>query len=576
MDRRSFMKVVLGTGAGAAGFRLSGPLFSEALGLPAGPFQYGVASGDPLPDRVVIWSRVTPSPEATPGSGLGAPTPVTWIVASDSALTDVVASGTVTTSPDSDHTVKVDVDGLSPATAYFYGFRVGTDTSPVGRTKTAPAIDADNAGLRFGLVSCSNYAQGYFSAYRHLATRNDLDFVLHVGDYIYEYGNGQYGSFRAVDPPTEILTLEDYRRRHALYRSDPDLAALHARYPFILTIDDHEVTNDAWRDGAENHQPGEGDYPTRRGFAYRAYFEWLPIRDTLPDPIFYRRLQFGSLADVTMLDLRSYRDQQVTTIAEAADPARTMLGADQEAFVVETVLPISPSPRWRLIGNSVQAMQVRYPAGFLADGTGTFRNVDAWDGYVAARTELLSLIAASDGSWDAVFLTGDIHSSWAADLPIDFDAYPTSPSVATEFVCTSVTSDNLNEIVGLPPRSPTSLGFEAAIRARNPHVKLVEFDSHGYSVVDVTAERVQCDWYYISDRQDPNATSSFATAKQTLCGAKAVAATDPAGPVVDAGPPPVIPEVPVAALLPVAAAAALVGGAVVLRRRAEQTVHAPG
>jgi alkaline phosphatase D len=580
MERRTFVKLVLGSSAAAlVGVELAGPGFSAALGLPDGPFQYGVASGDPLPNGFIIWTRVTPSPDATPGSGLGVATPVNWIVATDATLTNVVASGTVVTSPTTDHTVKVDVSGLAPSSAYYYGFVVGSTTSTIGRCKTAPAVDATNQRVRFGFVSCSNYAQGYFVPYRYLASRDDLDFVLHVGDYIYEYGDGGYGSFRPLDPPTEIISLADYRRRFAVYRSDEDLVALHARYPFITTLDDHETTNDAWAAGAQNHSdPAEGDYVTRRNVAYQAYFEWMPIRPSIVTPAetrFYRALRFGTLVDLTLLDLRQYRSKQVTTYSDALLPTQLMLGTDELTWLEAQLTKPSPAS-WQLIGNSVQIMQVRYPVPFgVADGTGTFRNVDAWDGYAAQRALLLQFIADNDTSWDAVFLTGDIHSTWASDLRVNFDA-PATPSVATEFVSTSVTSDNLNEIVGMPPRSATSIGIENGLKAINPHIKLLEFDSHGCSIVDVTPLRVQTDWYYTSDRENPNATITHGFSKQTLFGEKKISTVDPAGPIVDDFEPPAeVPEAPYEVLLPVSAAV-LIGGVIALRQRGERHVDAIG
>lgn len=566
MRRRTFLTAVLGTGAATiAGTALSGSRFTAALGLDEGRFQYGVASGDPLPDGIVIWTRVTPDSSATPGSGLGAPTAVDWVVTSDAELSQVVRSGRVTSSAERDHTIKVDVDGLAPGHEYFYGFRAGPSASPTGRFRTAPAPDTSLGRLRFGHVSCSNYAAGYFAAYRHLAERDDLDFVLHVGDYIYEYGDGGYGELRPLDPPTETVVLEDYRRRFAVYRSDGDLRAVHARHAFVTTLDDHEITNDAWANGAENHDPSEGDYLERRDAALRAYDEWMPIRFPTAGQRFHRRLTFGSLADLTMLDLRQYRSEQVTDYADVSDPGRTMLGAEQQQWLIDEVG--GSTATWRLIGNSVQAMQVRYPAGFLPDGEGTFRNVDAWDGYAPEREQILGLVGANPQIGSVVFLTGDIHSSWAADLRVDFDD-PSTPAVATEFVCTSITSDNLNEILGAPPRSPASIGFENAILAANPHVKLLEFDSHGFCVVDVTAERLQTDWWFISDREDPAATCAWAFSKQTFAGERRIADTDPDGPVVDdVTPDPEIPEVPLNVLLPVTAVAAGAGAIAWTARR---------
>lgn len=530
----------MGAAAVTAGSALTGPAFSSALAVePDGRFQYGVASGDPLPDGVVLWTRVTPSPDATPGSGKGAATSVQWFVREVGGR--VVKRGQVRTSPTSDHTVKVDVRGLAPATTYQYGFLSGGQASPVGTTRTAPATDAANALLRFGMVSCSNYTGGFFSAYRHLAARDDLDFVLHLGDYLYEYGNDgdRYGPASLVgvrdhDPATEMVTLEDYRRRHALYKADPDLALLHQRYAFVTTWDDHEVANDTWREGAQNHQPEtEGEYVPRRNRAYQVYDEWMPVRlpeaRTAEETRIYRRLRFGALADLTMLDLRQYRDEQTGPEDGATidDPDRTMMGAEQQAFFEQGVAAAG-SPAWRLVGNSVQIMQVKapplpaataaalaalqggpQPASLPAGGFALL--VDPWDGYTANRQQVLEVCAA--GAGDPVFLTGDIHSTWAADLPLDPGTYtgspsPVSTSAGIEFVCPSVTSDNLDEITGSPPRT-SSIAVEEAIKDANRHIKEVEFDSHGFSVVDVTAERIQFDTFFISDREDPAATAAF-------------------------------------------------------------------
>jgi alkaline phosphatase D len=443
LDRRTFLKSAAAVATGTA---LTGPAFSTALALePGAVFQYGVASGDPLSDGVVLWTRVTPTPDATPGSGKGPDTQVRWRIR-DAALR-VVRRGTVRTSAASDHTVKVDVSGLAPDTTYTYDFAARGATSPVGRTRTAPSAGAQNDRLRFGMVSCSNYTGGYFSAYRHLAARDDLDFVLHLGDYLYEYGNGadRYGPASLIgkrdhDPETEMISLSDYRRRHALYKADPDLAELHRKNAFVVTWDDHEVTNDTWREGAQNHDDTEGPYLPRRNRSYQAYDEWMPVRlpeaRTPEETRIYRRLRFGTLADLTMLDERQYRDRQTgpedgSTID---DPDRTMLGPEQQAFL-ETGLTAAESPLWRLFGNSVQIMQVKAPplpaplAAALAalqggpqpvslPASGFALLVDPWDGYTANRKRILEL-ALHEGVGDPVFLTGDIHSTWAADLPID-------------------------------------------------------------------------------------------------------------------------------------------------------------
>lgn len=569
IDRRRFLALTTKTGVAVAvglGALQANARSREGVAVPTS-FLHGVASGDPLPDRVVIWTRVTPSPEATPGSGLGAPTQVTWQVSRSRLFAALSASGLVTTDPATDHIIKIDVAGLNSSTNYFYRFLVDgqpANSSPVGQTRTSPLSSAANSSLRFGVVSCSNFEGGYFSAYRHLARRTDLDFVLHLGDYIYEYETGRYGPGPAIgrmhDPLTEMITLEDYRRRHACYKRDPDLQALHARYAFITTWDDHEVTNDAYVDGAENHQPGlEGDYLTRRNFAYQAYFEWMPIR--LPDPVnaptrIYRRFQFGTLADLSMLDLRQYRDIQAPNGAapsdsqpsparEIDDPDRTLTGAEQLAWIKDNLS--ASATRWKLVGNSIMVA----PIDFAAPGVppevlaqlglmmGVPYNVDQWDGYRDDRRELLNHIAGNTADGlpapakinNVVFLTGDIHSSWACDIPRQPGNYPlASQSVAVEFVGTSITSDNLDEITSSPPRT-SSLSVENVFKGANRHVKLLEFDSHGYSVLDVTPQRVQMDWFYISNREDPNATQRFATAWLTRNGNNFVErAAGPLGP----------------------------------------------
>lgn len=514
---------------------------------PAAAFLHGVASGDPLPERVIIWTRVTPSAEAVPGSRRGGTIAIRWEVAARPDFRRRVASGVAITNAQRDHTVKVDVCDLDPGRTYFYRFHFRDATSPVGRTRTAPALGADISSLRFGLASCSNYEAGYFSAYRYMALRDDLDFVLHVGDYIYEYESGAYGPGPAInrihDPLTEIITLSDYRRRHALYRGDADLQALHAAYPFICTWDDHELTNDTYNGGAENHQPDtEGDFLTRRAAAYQAYFEWMPIR--LPQPRreptrIYRRFRFGSLAEISMLDLRQYRNRQPASGSDPVkdDADRVIVGREQLDWLKENLGACSA--RWKLIGNSVMISPIDFknpyiPPELLAQlglMMGVPFNVDSWDGYTDDRRELLDHIA-DNGINNVTFLTGDIHSSWACEVPRDSLAYLGGvPPVGVELVGTSITSDNLNEILGAPPRSPLSLQVEALFTAANQHVKLLEFDSHGYSVIDLTPERLQADWYYISERTDALATQQFSAAYVVPAGTNRLTPADgPLGP----------------------------------------------
>ncbi|MEU5614239.1 alkaline phosphatase D family protein [Streptomyces sparsogenes] len=498
-------------------------------------FLHGVASGDPLPDGVLLWTRVTPSPEAVPGSGLGPDTEVTWEVAEDKDFSAVVARGTVRATAAADHTVKADVRGLRPATDYFYRFGAQPGAlSPVGRTRTAPAHDAAPGALRFGVVSCANWEAGYFSPYRHLAARADLDATLHLGDYIYEYASGAYPerkyTVRTHSPAHEIVTLADYRIRHGRYKTDPDLQALHAARPLIAIWDDHEFANDAWSGGAENHTPGtEGDWAARVAAAKRAYFEWMPVRPSTEGTT-YRRLRFGDLADLHLLDLRSFRSQQATTgSGDVDDPDRTIIGRAQLDWLKSGLA--ASGTTWRLVGNSVMISPVAFGAvpadllGPLAELLGLPKeglaiNPDQWDGYTDDRRELLAhLTGRSIGN--TVFLTGDIHMAWANDVPVKAATYPLSASAATEFVVTSVTSDNLDDILHVAPHT-VSLAAAAAIRAANRHVKWVDMDSHGYGVLDVTPERAQMDYYVVSDRADPAATASWARSYRTRSGTQRI------------------------------------------------------
>ncbi|MEA3210828.1 MAG: alkaline phosphatase [Chthoniobacter sp.] len=526
LTRRSFLRIA-GTSAGA--FALGFPAIVRAAAR-SFAFQHGIASGDPLPDRAIIWTRVTPEPEATPGSGLGKKAVVTWQVSRDPMFGTGVATGEAKTAAEQDHTVKVDVGGLQPSTTYYYRFLFKNAFSAVGRFRTAPAPGAMVSSLRFGLASCANFEGGYFSAYRHLAARTDLDFILHVGDYIYEYQTGAYGPGPAIgrthDPMNEIVTLRDYRRRHAQHKTDADLQALHAVLPFICTWDDHELADDAWNGGAANHQPAtEGDFFQRRSNALRAYFEWMPIRPPSASTRLYRQFQFGGLADLSMLDLRQYRDRQPASTTDPAkdDPARVIVGREQLDWLKGNLS--ASRTRWKLVGNPVMITPVDFrqplaPEVLAKVGalTGVPFNVDAWDGYTDDRRELLDHLAGNAIN-NVAFLTGDIHSSWACNVP---RGPGSAPSVAVELVGTSITSDNLNEALQLPPRSPVSLQTEAIFQAGNPHVKYLEFDSHGYSVVDVTAARLQMDWYYISERSDPLATQRFAAAFQVRVGTNQV------------------------------------------------------
>ncbi|MFD0419594.1 alkaline phosphatase D family protein [Streptomyces sp. NPDC127108] len=531
--RRTVVKAAAATAALAA--PLAAALPARAAAGPA--FLHGVASGDPLPDGVLLWTRITPTPEAVPGSGKGPDVEVRWEVAEDKGFSKVVGRGSTTAKAAGDHTVKADVRGLRQATTYYYRFSIGSDSpvrSPVGRTRTAPAHEAAAPGVRFGVVSCSNWEAGYFSAYRHLAARTELDAVLHLGDYLYEYASGGFASsgdvVREHQPKHEILTLADYRTRHGAHKTDPDAQAMHGTHPVIAIWDDHEVANDAWSGGAENHSPEtEGPWTARVAAAKQAYFEWMPVRPATEGTV-YRRLRFGKLADLHLLDLRSFRSKQAGVGSGDVDsPDRTIAGRAQLDWLKAGLA--ASDAAWKLVGTSVMISPVAFgslPAYLLKplakllglpEG-GLAVNTDQWDGYTHDRKELIGHLR-DKGIRNTVFLTGDIHMAWANDVPVTAATYPASPSAATEFVVTSVTSDNVDDFLNVPPQTLSLVGV-AAVKAANRHVKWLDMDSHGYGVLDVTAERSQMDYYIVSDRTDPEATSSWARSYRTLTGTQKV------------------------------------------------------
>lgn len=505
----------------ALGTTAAGPAAAPAAAAPAVPagvrsraFAHGVASGDPGPTQVVIWTRVTPTAAARPGTEAGPRVTVTWEVARDARFRRVIKRGRFATGPTRDHTVKVGVNGLRPATWYFYRFSLGGRTSRVGRTRTAPAPEARPDRLRLGFVSCANVQRGWFSAYRHLAARRDLHAIVHLGDYLYE-GGASDDAVRRHEPANEILSLADYRQRHAQYKADADLQDLHAAYPMIAVWDDHESANDAYRGGAENHQPTEGSWPRRRARAHRAYDEWMPARmegtAALRDgDRLFRSIRFGRLAHLHLLDLRTYRDRQVADMSDVAaidDPDRTITGRQQLDWI-KAAIAASPA-QWQLIGNPVMIAPLSLaglPAalaepladllGGVVSPNGVPLNTDSWDGYTDDRRELFDHIVA-EGLSDVVFLTGDIHTGLAADLPLDRGSYPLGGTAGVELVCASVTSDNFDEALGASTEA-----VSVALRASNPHYQYANLDDHGYCVLDVTPERVQCDWWVIGRRSN--------------------------------------------------------------------------
>jgi alkaline phosphatase D len=494
LTRRRFLEITAGLSVVPLATALPGCGDSDG-GAAIGPetlFEHGVASGDPLPDAVILWTRVSPLDAG--------PVDVGWEVALDEGFASLATSGTARADAERDFTVKVDAVGLAPGTTYWYRFTALGRTSPVGRTRTAPTGGVER--LRFAVVSCSSYAHGYFHAYRRVAERTDVDAVIHVGDYIYEYGDGEYGSVRGLEPPHEIVALEDYRLRYSQYRRDPDLQEVHRLFPMIAIWDDHESADNSWSGGAVNHQPAtEGPWVVRRATAERVYSEWMPIRDQAGGQI-WRSFRFGDLVDLLLLDTRLWnRDEPAPSTADPSvrDPRRQLLGDDQEAWLAGELE--ASSARWRIVGQQVMMGPLKISGAPNSEGGGTTVNSDQWDGYLAARDRFFAAVRGS-GKGNLVVLSGDIHTSWAIELsdnPNDPDAYDPSTgagAIGVEFVTTSVTSPG---IAGLDNT------LIPVFQGANPHIKFADLEQRGYLILDVTPERTQSAWFHVADVEDPNA-----------------------------------------------------------------------
>ena len=549
-------------------------------------FDHGVASGDPLADGVILWTRITPAAAAT--------LKVDWEVASDATFSSVVSKGSFVTSAARDYTVKVDVRGLQPDTTYYYRFKYGETESPIGRTRTLPVGAVDQ--VKLGVVSCSNFPAGYFHVYAELAKRDDLNAVVHLGDYIYEYGKDGYASDdaealgRVSHPPHELLTLADYRARYAQYRGDKDLQALHARLPFICVWDDHEIANDGYEAGAENHDATtEGDYNLRRAAALQAYYEWLPIREKDPaNPLrIYRSFDFGDLMSLHMLDTRHIgRDRQLDYAsyidpttgafdaagfqADMANPDRQLLGIEQTQWLQGQLA--ASSATWQVLGQQVLMGRMYLPSPLLtpdptnpsvsfaeyatiATAFGTYQyvaeqlalaglpvtpenllahgmtaeqlaivndpamqaiisapsipyNLDAWDGYAAARETVLGTALALDKN--LVVLSGDTHNAWANDLQ-DMNGM----QVGVEFATSSVSSPGLEEY--LPGEDPLALA--AGVQQIIPTLKYANTYQRGYMVLSVTAQEARADWYVVDTVKSREYSVKLDRSLKTLPGA---------------------------------------------------------
>ncbi|HEV7690241.1 MAG TPA: alkaline phosphatase D family protein [Hyphomonadaceae bacterium] len=524
-------------GAGAAGLAAG----CETMGMSSGPpssagkaqFLHGVASGDPTQDKIIIWTRVTPE---APG-----PVAVTWKLSKDPAFKSNVKRGVFNTGPERDYTVKVDVANLEPGQTYHYYFSVGGVASVAGNTKTLPA--AGLADYRMAVVSCSNWPFGFFNAYKEIGKRTDLDAVIHLGDYIYEYGQNGYGGEigkqlgRNHEPAHECIALADYRLRYAQYRSDRDLQSAHAIVPWFCTWDDHETANNSYRTGAENHQPEtEGEWSKRKAEAVQAYLEWMPVRDPEAGKAreaIWHKVDIGDLATLFLLESRLVGRGEDITIGEVGlappdkkqavadaimarvnDPQRTMLGAEQEAWLAaELKASVDSGRKWQVLGNQVTMAKVKMPD--LAQGLPSEKyvsmpetskrawdsakwglpwNLDSWSGFPAARERLYAASRAAKAK--LVVLAGDTHTSWANEL---FDEKRFR--IGVEFGCTSITSQGAGDT--LPFQELNWLMAEA-----NDDVIYYNAFNKGFTVLILKADQVEAEFVKVSTIRSPVYLSS--------------------------------------------------------------------
>lgn len=463
---------------------------SPPLDVASDPFTLGVASGDPLPDGVVLWTRLAPDP-LEPAGGMGADeAEVAWEVASDRGMSTVVASGVERAEPDAAHAVHVDVRGLEPDREYWYRFRAGEYATDAARTRTAPAPGEVPARLLVGHVSCSRFDGTFWSAYRDVAEAAP-DLVVHCGDYIYERGTQ---SEVRTDPLDEAIELDDYRARYALYRTDAQLQAAHAVAPWLVTWDDHEVENNYTSDAPEpgSDTPEREEFLARRAAAYRAWWEHMPVRlgpPSGPDLPIYRSVFWGALAAFHVLDTRQYRTDQIcgengSDIGPRCDASfgadYMVLGSEQEAWLDRQLA--AEEVAWSALVQQIVLQQWRFAEGNVA------WNLDQWDGYPAARDRLLASLVAEAGSSGNVVLTGDVHSSWAGSLALDFDD-PASELVGTEFVAPGV---------GSPPNS--TLGAVApTLVENNPHIAWAEGDHRGWLLHEITPQEWRTQFRLVDD-----------------------------------------------------------------------------
>lgn len=544
ISRRTALMSGLVGGVGACATRNDLGSFTVSDTAPTALFSCGVASGDPAMTSVVLWTRI---------SGVDSGTvPVTCEIASDDRFANVVRRLRTEASADRDHCVKLVVDGLEPGRRYAYRFFVHDAVSPTGYTKTLPEI-ADSA--RFAVASCSNYPFGYFNAYDHIAQQRGLDAVLHLGDYLYEYGPEGYGGEvgqtlgRSHDPAREIISLDDYRRRHRQYKTDPSSRRMHAAHPLIAIWDDHETSNDSFKNGADNHQPAtEGDWEDRKRAALQAYYEYMPVREPEPGRTreqLYRSYSWGKYLTITALESRltartkqiSYSEIMPTLTSPEAienfktnilgDPDRELLGEAQGRFVENSLRQsVNDGATWRLIANQVLFARVIAPdladyvgeddirliepqwpeiRAFLAfSALGLPLNTDSWDGYPAARERFYEGASAA-GARDLVVLTGDTHQFWANDLHRE-DGTPMGVEIGTS----GITSPGPSAYLG-----DKAFDYSLLLRRDNDDVRYTDPVNNGYVLLELSGDKGRARFISVSTILEPR-YRAFQSAAFTL------------------------------------------------------------
>jgi alkaline phosphatase D len=542
---------------------LTGCSSDSSSNTPSGTFNHGVASGDPLKNSVILWTRVTPKDNVDVLN-------IILEVAADENFEHLIGEAkSAPVKKSQDFTLKVDFQGLTAGTTYFYRFKSGNEISPVGRTKTLPEGSINQ--VKFAVFSCANYPNGHFNAYSEAAKITDLDATLHLGDYIYEYGmfedDGvtpayatehatEYGRVLPEDNNTELLVLDDYRKRYALYHTDAGLQAIHAACPMIAIWDDHEIANDAYKDGAQNHNEGEGDFTARKMAALQAYFEWIPIRPASEGNIetIYRSFVYGDLVNLIMLDTRiigrakqlSYANypelissgDSSNLTADLMSPDQTILGTPQTSWLQSTLM--GQSSTWDVLAQQVLFGHMNLPAELLVlisqlENGGSQElytqlqtmlselytlkltdptnarvttvmpyNLDAWDGYPISRETVLGTALAKNSNF--VVLSGDTHNGWANELKmLDENYQPTIP-VGVEFATTSITSPGMEVYAGLSDDA-TAAQFETVITTLIDDLKYFNANNRGFMSVTFSAEKAVAEWIYV----DSNASTTYNT-----------------------------------------------------------------